>query len=88
MYELDAEEQDLLTSVEAGEWQSVTNLAEEIERYRGYAQAHNAESIYLQVPTDDFQALQSLANKTGVSLSVLMANILHRFIEHEVTPHS
>lgn len=88
MYELDAEEQDLLTSVEAGEWQSVINLAEEVERYRGYARVNNSESIYLHISTDDFQALQSLASKTGMSLSALMSNVLHRFIEHEVTPHS
>jgi hypothetical protein len=30
-------EQDILDSVERGEWQSVANLQQEIERYRSYA---------------------------------------------------
>ena len=34
---LDREEQDLLASFEAGEWQSVENLAAEIERYEELA---------------------------------------------------
>lgn len=88
MYELDVAEQALLDSIEGGEWQSVQNLAEEVERYRHYAEAQNSESIYLQVPVDDFQALQSHANKTGTSLSVLIASILHQFIEQQVTSHS
>ena len=37
---LDPEEQDLIDSIERGEWQSVPNLPQEIERYQRYAQLH------------------------------------------------
>ncbi|AFY59550.1 hypothetical protein [Synechococcus sp. PCC 6312] len=38
-FELDAEEQALMNSIEAGEWESVPNLQQEIERYQHYAAA-------------------------------------------------
>ncbi len=38
---IDPEEQDILESVEKGEWQSVSNVAEEIKRYQAYAAAAN-----------------------------------------------
>jgi len=34
---LDDEERDLIESVERGEWKSVKNLKEEIEKHRQYA---------------------------------------------------
>ena len=34
---LDKEEKDLRDSFERGEWKSVKNLKEEIEKHRGYA---------------------------------------------------
>lgn len=36
---IDPEEQELLESVERGEWPPVSNVAEEIKRYQSYAAA-------------------------------------------------
>jgi hypothetical protein len=38
MSTLDQEEQDLLASVESGEWQSISNASEAMQRYQVYAQ--------------------------------------------------
>lgn len=40
---LDAEEADVLSSYEAGEWQSVSNLKGEIARYRQYARRYTMD---------------------------------------------
>lgn len=79
---LDAEEQALLDSVELGEWQSVPNIAAEIERYQHYAQAqaNTLESVSIELPSQDLQALQTFAQQSGTSVSVLMATVLHQFI--------
>ena len=38
MSTLDQEEQDLLASIERGEWQCIPNASETIQRYQVYAQ--------------------------------------------------
>ncbi len=79
---LDAEEKAILESVELGEWQSIQNATEEIARYQHYAQAQvNAlESIRIELPSDDLQAFRVVAQQSGVSVSVLIATVLHQFI--------
>jgi predicted DNA binding CopG/RHH family protein len=82
MAPLDAEEQALLASVELGEWQSVPNVATEVERYRHYAQTqiNSLESVSIELPSSDLQALQTFAQQSGTSVSILMATVLHQFI--------
>ncbi|MBE7383075.1 MAG: antitoxin [Leptolyngbya sp. SIO1E4] len=79
---LDAAEQALLDSVELGEWQSVPDVTTEIERYQHYAQVqeNTLESVSLELPSQDLQALQAFAQQAGTSVSVLMATVLHQFI--------
>lgn len=81
MAPLDAEEQSLLESIELGEWQSVPNVLQEIERYQHYARVQLAgmESVNLELSSRDLQALQAFAKKSGTSVSALMATVLHQF---------
>ncbi len=83
MTHLDLEEQEILESLENGEWRSVPNLTQEIQRYQSYAQAANLESINIELPTSDFQSLRDLAEQTGISVKLLMANVLHQYIVHQ-----
>jgi len=79
---LDAEERSILESVELGKWQSVPDVAQEIERYQRDAQAQvNAlESVSVELPASDVQALREVAQQSGISLSLLMATVLHQFV--------
>lgn len=79
---LDAQEQSLLESVELSEWRSTPDLPQEIERYRQYAQAQGErlESVNLALPTSDLQMLYAFAQASGVSVSVLIASVLHQFV--------
>lgn len=45
MTSLNAEELDLLESVENDEWRSIPNLAQELQRYQGYAQSQAITSL-------------------------------------------
>jgi predicted DNA binding CopG/RHH family protein len=83
MSPLDLEEQEILESLENGEWQSVPNILQEIQRYQSYAQAANLESINIELPTSDFQSLRVLAEQTGISVKLLMANVLHQYVVHQ-----
>lgn len=79
---LDAEELAILESAELGEWQSVSDVAQEIKRYQRDAQAQvNAlESINVELPASDLQALREVAQQADISLSLLMATVLHQFV--------
>ncbi len=52
---LTPEEQELLTSVENGEWLSVPNFDQEIKRYQSYVQTQMGElqEIKVEIPAQD-----------------------------------
>lgn len=54
---LTPEEQEILESVERGEWRSVPNLEQEIERYQRYAKVQLGElqEIKVEIPAQDLE---------------------------------
>ena len=76
------DEQELLKSVERGEWHSIPNLQQEIERYRLHARAYlNAiKQITVDLPASDVESLQSIAERSDTSVSVLIASMIHQFV--------
>jgi predicted DNA binding CopG/RHH family protein len=90
MQPLDVEEQEILDSVESGEWQSVQNLRQEIQRYQRYAQAQlgSLEKVSLELPASDFQVLQTIAQQSGISVSLLMASLLHQYVSSQFSSES
>jgi len=83
---LDPEEQDLLDSIERGEWQSLPNLQDENKRYQRYAEAYmkSTQQIRVELPAQDVDSLQDIAQRSGVSVSLLLSSIVHQYI----TTHS
>lgn len=79
---LDAEEQDILESVENDEWQPVPNMMQEIQRYQHYAQAQiqNLEEVRVELPVTDIRSLENLAQQSGISVSLLVASVMHQYI--------
>lgn len=80
MTPLNIEEQEIFESVENGQWRSIANVEQEVNRYQQYAQARMLESVSIEIPASDFQSLQMLAQQTDTSVSILMANVLHQYI--------
>ena len=80
--QLDDYEQDILESVERGEWNSVKNLQQEIEQYQYYARNYIAsiQKITIELPSSDIASLEELANTSGVSVPLLLSSILHQYI--------
>ena len=79
---LDQEEQELLASVEAGEWQSVPNLEEEIGRHREYARntLKKDRRVNIRISSRDLDDIQTLAVEEGIPYQTLMASILHKYV--------
>jgi predicted DNA binding CopG/RHH family protein len=83
---LEPEEQDLLDSIERGEWRSVPNLQDEIKRYQRYASAYlkSIQQVSVELPAQDVDSLKEIAQRSGVPVSLLLASIVHQYI----TTHS
>ena len=79
---LDAEEQDILESVERGEWQSIPNLKQEIEQYRLHARAYlsSTQQITVDLPPNDVESLQKIAERSDTSVSLLVASVIHQYV--------
>ncbi len=79
---LDQEEQELLASFEAGEWQPVANAPSEIERYRQYARAtlKKDRRVNIRLSAGDLEAIQRRAVEEGIPYQTLMASILHKYV--------
>ena len=87
---LDAEEQNILESVERGEWQSIPNLQQEIERYRLHARAYlsSTQQITVDLPTNDVESLQKIADRSDTSVSLLVASVIHQFVTRQSSSQS
>ena len=86
MTNLSNEEQDLLDSVERGEWRSKGNLQSRKEELKKYAQQTLVSQHHFQcaLSDSDFVALKSLAAKKGMNYQLLAENVLHQFINNEL----
>lgn len=87
---LDSEEQILLESVENDEWNSLPNLSQEIQRYQQYAQRHvnTLEEVKVELPIRDLHSLQALAQTSGISVSLLIASVIHQYVSQQSSSQS
>ena len=82
MSKLRKEEQELLESVDAGEWQSVVDREAVVSRYRGYAAAtfKKDRRINIRISSKDLNALQKRALREGIPYQTLVSSVLHKFL--------
>ncbi len=81
-YALDQEEQELLKSVEAGEWESVDNLKDEIKRHQEIAKntLKKDKRINIRLSSNDLEALKTNAVELGLPYQTLVSSILHQYV--------
>jgi len=81
--QLDTEEQDILDSVERGEWQSVPNLQQECDRYQRHTQAYmqSVQKITIELPSSDIESLQEMARSSGISIPLLLSSIIQKHLD-------
>ncbi len=79
-FELDKEEQELLDSVERGEWRSVEDLSKTKSRLRETAKAtlNKTKNINIRLSERVLQKLKVRAQREGIPYQTLAASILHR----------
>ncbi len=75
-------EEDILTSFEKGEWQSVPNLTDEIARYAASAAATLTKDkrINIRLSSRDLEDVQTRAAEEGMPYQTLIASVLHKYV--------
>jgi predicted DNA binding CopG/RHH family protein len=79
---LDNEENDLLESLNLGEWKSVPNLKKEISEHIQIAKntMKKDKRVNIRISSRDLEGLQVKAIEDGIPYQTLMASILHKYI--------
>lgn len=75
-------ENDLLASLERGEWQPVRNQKKVNEQYREMAAASLSKSrrVNIRITAQDLEGLQARAAEEGLPYQTLMASVLHKYV--------
>lgn len=75
-------DEDILSSFERGEWQSVPHLKDEIDRYASSAAATLSKDkrINIRVSSRDLEDIQMRAAEEGMPYQTLIASVLHKFV--------
>ena len=79
---LDKEEKNLLDSYERGEWRSVKNLKQEIQKHKEYARQtlKKDKRVNIRISSMVLDELQTRAVEDGMPYQTLISSILHRFV--------
>lgn len=78
---LDANEKEILESVERGEWRSARGVKRERSRYAGYAKAtfRKDRRLNIRISGKDLEAIQKRALEEGLPYQTLIASVLHKY---------
>lgn len=90
MKHLDSEEKELLESYDEDEWQSISDLKSESDRYRRYASAtfKKDKRVNIRMSEKDLVAIQKKALEEGIPYQTLISSILHKYISGRLTEKS
>ena len=77
---LDADEKDILDSVERSEWRSTRAPKRAKSRYSSYAKAtfRKDRRLNIRISTKDLEAIRKRALEEGLPCQTLIASLLHK----------
>ena len=87
MGKLDSEEKGILEAFESGKLKRAKNKKKEIERHRAIAEAtfRKDSRINIRISSKDLRALQKRALAEGIPYQTLIASVLHKFVEGQLS---
>lgn len=82
MAKLDKEEQELVQSVEAGEWRTVPAREGELKRFQEYARAtfRKDQRVNIRISGKDLEAIKKRASIEGIPYQTLISSVLHKYV--------
>jgi len=81
MMKLDADEKEILESVERGEWRPVKETKRDRSRYSRYAKAtfRKDRRVNIRLSSKDLEAIQKRALEEGLPYQTLISSLLHKY---------
>jgi predicted DNA binding CopG/RHH family protein len=78
---LEADEKELLDSVDRGEWRSARSPKRVLSRYSRSAKAtfKKDRRLNIRISTKDLEAIQKRALEEGLPYQTLIASLLHKY---------
>jgi len=78
----DKEEQELLQSLDSGEWISIDDLEGEIEQHRIAAKntLKKDQRINIRLSSNDLEALKTSAVELGLPYQTPVSSVLHQYV--------
>ena len=78
---LDANEKEIVESVERGEWRPVKGAKRERTRYARYARAtfRKDRRLNIRISSKDLEAIKKRALEEGLPYQTLIASLLHKY---------
>ena len=85
---LDIEEQDLLDSIDKGEWKPVKNLKQEKEKAVVAARKtlKKDKRINLRISEKDYHQIQIKAIEEGIPYQTFISSIIHKYLNGSLSP--
>ena len=86
--ELDREEEELLSSFELDEWQSVKDIKAELDASRTIAHKTLRKDVRINIrlSSSDVSSIKQIAAYEGLPYQTLIASILHRYAAGHLRP--
>ena len=84
MHKLDKYEQEILDSVENGEWKSKDNLEVRLKELQGYVKNEKKKAISLRVSENDIYELKKKALENGVPYQNIIQMLIHQFANNKI----
>jgi len=84
MTNLDEYEQDILQSVENGEWESKKNIDERLLELQSYIKHQKKKAISIRVNENDIYELKKKALENGVPYQNLIQILIHQFAANKI----
>jgi len=87
-YKLDKDEQELLSSLEKGEWKPVKNMKALIDKYAEYAKntLKKNQRISIRMSKQDLIGIQTKAVDEGIPYQTLITSIVHKYVSGSLVP--
>lgn len=84
MTNLDEYEQDILQSVENGEWKSKKNIDKRLLELQSYVKHQKKKAISIRVNENDIYELKKKALENGVPYQNLIQVLIHQFASNKI----
>lgn len=84
MTNLDEYEQDILQSVENGDWKSKKNIDERLLELQSYIKHQKKKAISIRINENDIYELKKKALENGIPYQNLIQVLIHQFASNKI----